>query len=81
MSVCMDKISQSKNELENIKILLDRKSKEIGFRRDGSWKHHVSTVWHQDPIYMGGRLADPSEPPFTWRTRCKPFLHGAQPLA
>ena len=29
MSVCMDKISQSKNELENIKILLDRKSKEI----------------------------------------------------
>ena len=29
MLVCMDKISQSKNELENIKILLDRKSKEI----------------------------------------------------
>ena len=29
MSVCMDKISQSKNELENIKILLNRKSKEI----------------------------------------------------
>ena len=29
MSVCMDKISQSINELENIKILLDRKSKEI----------------------------------------------------
>ena len=29
MSVCMNKISQSKNELENIKILLDRKSKEI----------------------------------------------------
>ena len=25
----MDKISQSKNEIENIKILLDRKSKEI----------------------------------------------------
>ena len=25
----MDKISQSKNELEKIKILLDRKSKEI----------------------------------------------------
>ena len=25
----MDKISQSKNELENIKILLERKSKEV----------------------------------------------------
>jgi len=29
MSVCMDKISQSTNELENIKSLLDRKSTEI----------------------------------------------------